>query len=297
MMLKTIRETAITPRGFGSEKALVEGIARSCAGRKTAMITGNYTVMGSPETPEGDPRLLGRGMLLTIELAGRAYGKCVEMGIEPPTVVLLPNDIAPGLFESNREGREFKASYAVPEEITGLLSAHGLVHEPIYFFRRDFDVGQKQATGMLRLIRERLRGDGGNLVVIFESFAQNLASKALKRGRIIHGDEIIAGGGSGKAVLAPATARDSFSGQRMLASTLVQITRPNGAPFCSFLAATLFREFEMLGFQQMVNTFVMEEYPCVDKAAAAYKYLYGGRMAIRNIYMNGTTVEVDSTIE
>jgi hypothetical protein len=46
----------------------------------------------------------------------------------------------------------------------------------------------------------------------------------------------------------------------------------------------------------MVNTFVLQEHPCVDNAAAAYRDLYGGKMGLRNIYMDGAKVAVDNTI-
>lgn len=296
MMLTNIREAKFTPKGFKDENALVESITRSCAGKRTAMITGNYTVKDGADTLMGDPRLLGSEMLLTIELAGRVYAKCVELGIEPPTIVLVPNDIAPGVFQSNDEERAFKAVYVLPDEITAILSAHGLSQEPIYFFLRDFTATTKSVKSWSKAMRRHLREGKEKLVVIFESFAQNLASKALARGKIMHGNEIGDGADGVKQILTPATVRDSFSGEAMLANTLVSITQQNGAPFCSFLAATLFREFEAFGFEQMVNTFLIQEYPCVDKAAAAYRYMYGGKMTIRNIYVDGITVEVDNTI-
>ncbi|MFH0885301.1 MAG: hypothetical protein V1861_06340 [Candidatus Micrarchaeota archaeon] len=296
MMLIKIREAAFRPKGFKDENALLEGIARSCAVRRTIMITGNYTVKEGPDTPLGDPRLLGTEMLLTIELAARAYGRCVKLGIEPPTLVLLPNDIAPGVFESARERMEFKAAYALPQEVREILSAHGLPLEPEYFFNRDSEGAGNGISSWSRQIRKRLRETNGGLVVLFESFAQNLASKALKRGSAGHGEEMVSDGDGGKKIFTPTDIRDTFSGEIMLMNTLVSITHSNGAPFCSFLAATLFREFENLGFESMVNTFVMQEYPCVDKAAAAYKYMYGGKMAIRNIYLEGATVVLDNTI-
>jgi hypothetical protein len=293
---ETIRSAVFTPRGFKDQAALVESIAYSCRGKRTAMITGNYTVKEGPDTLESDPRLLGHEMLLTIELAGRVYGRCVELGIEPPAIVLVPNDIAPGIFQSNEEERAFKASYKVPGEITAVLSAHGLTREPLYFFLRDFAKSTKSIKSWAKMVRKQVREDKEKLIVMFESFAQNLASRALARGKIMHENEIGDGTGGVKQILAPATVKDSFSGEAMLTNTAVSVIQPNGAPFCSFLAATLFREFEALGFGQMVNTFVMQEYPCVDKAAAAYKYMYEGKMTIRNIYLEGTTVEVDNTI-
>jgi hypothetical protein len=295
MMLTKVREAVFRPKGFRDENALVESIARGCAGKRTAMITGNYTVKEGPDTAAGDPRLLGEEMLLTIELAARAYGRCVELGIEPPAIVIVPNDIAPGIFADNQEERQFKAAYTLPREIACVLSAHGLASEPAYLFTRDFATGGRAPASALNGIRRRLKEGTEKLVVIIESFAQNLASKALAKRRAAHIDEAEAGP-EGKRLLAPVPITDTFSGALSLASPLVRITMPNGAPFCSFLAATLFREFEMLGFERMVNTFVTEEYPCVDKAAAAYKYMYGGKMAIRNIYLDGADVKVDSTI-
>jgi hypothetical protein len=296
MMLTKVREMAFKPRGFKDENALLEGIARGCALRRTVMVTGNYTPREGPDTPLGDPRLLGFEMLLTIELAARAYGRCVELGIEPPTIALLPNDIAPGLFDSAQERRDFKAAYSIPLDIGEVLSAHGIPIEPEYFFNRDFTGAGKAASSWGRQIRKRLRETDGKLVVLFESFAQNLASKALQRGSAGHMDEMVGGVDGGKRIFAPTDVRDTFSRETVLANTLVPITHGNGAPFCSFLAATLFREFETLGFESMVNTFVIQEYPCVDKAAAAYRYMYGGNMAIRNVYLEGAEVMIDSTI-
>lgn len=296
MMLSKIRETPFLPKGFKDENALLEGIARGCALRRTVMVTGNYTPREGPDTPLGDPRLLGIEMLLTIELAARAYGRCVKRGIKPPTIALLPNDIAPGLFDSAQERWDFKAAYSIPLGIGEILSAHGIPLEPEYFFNRDFTGAGKAASSWGRRIRKRLRETDGKLVVLFESFAQNLASKALQRGSAGHADEMESGVDGGKRIFIPTDIRDTFSREIVQANTLVPVTHGNGAPFCSFLAATLFREFESLGFESMVNTFVVQEYPCVDKAAAAYRYMYGGKMAIRNIYLDGAEVVVDSTI-
>jgi hypothetical protein len=296
MMLTKVREMAFKPRGFKDENALLDGIARGCALRRTVMVTGNYTPREGPDTHLGDPRLLGFEMLLTIELAARAYGRCVKMGIKPPTIALLPNDIAPGLFESAQERRDFKTAYSIPRDIGEILSAHGIPIEPEYFFNRDFTGAGKEVPSWGTRIRKRLRETDAKLMVIFESFAQNLASKALHGGSAGHADEMISGVDGGKRIFAPTDVRDTFSREIVLANTLVPITHGNGAPFCSFLAATLFREFERLGFESMVNTFVMQEYPCVDKAAAAYRYMYDGKMTVRNIYLKVATVIVDNTI-
>ncbi len=294
--VRKAQEATFRPAGFKDEKALVESIARGCRGRRTAMITGNYTVKEGPETVEGDPRLLGPEMLLTIELAGRVYAKCLELGIEPPAIILLPNDIAPGIFQSNQEERAFKAGYRMPDEIRAVLSAHGLGQEPLYFFVREFTKTTKITSSWAMEMRRRLRDGSDKLVVIFESFAQNLAAKALKRGKEMHENEICKGPGGTRQIVAPANVTDTFSGETMLSNTLVSIAHPNGAPFCSFLAASLFKEFEKLGFRHMVNTFVTQEYPCVDKAAAAYRYMHNGKMTIRNIYLEGEEVMADSTI-
>ncbi|MCI0503704.1 hypothetical protein L0Y65_03255 [Candidatus Micrarchaeota archaeon] len=296
MMLTKIKEAAFRPKGFADENALIEGIARGCKDRRTAMLTGNYTVKEGPETREGDPRLLGEQMLLTIELAARVYGRCMDMGIETPAIILLPNDIAPGIFHDNTEERAFKASYSVPPEIISILSNHGLCEEPACFFLRDFSLPEMMKAAKLRSMRRQLKEGSVKLAAIFESYAQNLASKELRRGRMNNPEAIEVGLKGAKQILVPVGITDTFSGELQMASALVSITNPNGSPFCSFLAATLFREFESLGFERMVNTFVMNEYPCVDKAAAAYRYLYGGRMPIRNIYLEGADVVVDSTI-
>jgi hypothetical protein len=260
------------------------------------ILTANYTVKEGPETKEGDPRLLGEQMLLTIELAARVYGRCMDIGVETPAIILLPNDIAPGIFPDNAEARAFKASYSVPSEIISILSNRGLCEEPAYFFLKDFSLPEKRRAAQFRSMRKRLKDGSLKLAVIFESYAQNLASKILRRGRMDRSEAIEEGSNGARQIFVPAGITDTFSGELQLASSLVTITNPNGAPFCSFLAATLFREFESFGFERMVNTFVMNEYPCVDKAAAAYKYMYGGKMSIRNIYLEGANVVVDSTI-
>jgi hypothetical protein len=295
MMLTKIRSARFRPNGFTDEKSLVEGIAKSCAFRKTAMLTGNYSVKESQGALSGNPRLLGEEMLLTIELAARVYGKCLESGITPPAVIIVPNDIVSGIFQSSEERIDFKAGYVLPGEIATLLGVHGLTQEPAYMFTRDYVSGREDVE-VFRRIRQGLKDGSEKLAVIFESYAQNLASRALHRGRIFHEDEIEERPNGRRALCVPVDVIDTFSQELEFAASIVTITNPNGAPFCSFAAATLFRMFEKLGFEQMVNTFITNEYPCVDKAATAYRYLYGGTMEIRNIYLNGSAVELDDTI-
>src|SRR5271157_1540326 len=104
-LLEKVHAARISPKGFQSEEAMVDDMVQSCRGKRTLMLTGNYTVREGPNTEPGDPRLLGDGMLLTIELCARAYKRCVEAGVEPPTVLLVPNDIVPETFQSFEEER------------------------------------------------------------------------------------------------------------------------------------------------------------------------------------------------
>lgn len=300
-LIREVRRAPIRHSAFSSEAALLDHLAESCRGKRIAMLTGNYTIREGPLTPPGDRRLLGPDMMLTIELCARVYEKCAETGIETPAIVLIPNDIAPGTFSSFEEAQAFKSAYVVPSEIRGVLAAAGLTHEPLYFFTRHFD-SPKDIQCELRLLRARIAEGSEKLIVTFESFAENLAAKSLKRGRIRNAETIqLCDRTHYKRVVAPAEIIDNLSEDHEPTSLSadIQLTHANGAPYCSFLAATLFSEFERLGFQQMLNTFVPEEYPCVDKAAIAYRHLYEGKMRIRNIYLEsdgGALIVHDNTI-
>ncbi len=315
-LVAKVQAAKITPKGFHSEEAMLDNIVtmvRTCPKKRTLMLTGNYVVRDGPNVGPGDPRLLGHEILLTIELCARAYKRCVEAKVEPPTILLVPNDIVPETFESFEEERAFKKEYEVPAEIRVLLAAAGMIQEPLYFFNRNFEKTGHDTASELALMRKRIAQGSEKLVVVFESFAQNLAAKALKKGTVKHAEDMQSESSGRRRAIIPTSIIDTFSMQPRvclygteswlelgdkprLSSTGVPITNPNGAPSCSFLAATLFREFEDLGFELMTNTFVKEEYPCVDKAAAAYRHFHEGRMPIRNIYMDGAGVVVDNTI-
>ncbi|NYZ77172.1 hypothetical protein H0O02_02550, partial [Candidatus Micrarchaeota archaeon] len=263
-LIAKIKNMRITPKGFASEAALLESIVNSCSGKRTIMLTGNYAVKEGPNITTGDPRLLGEDMFLTIELCARVHQKCAQQGIEPPALLLLPNDIVPGTFSCNAEERRFKEEFRLPEEISVLLRTSGMDCMPLYFFARDFSKTPKEINKELGAVRRQIRGGTEKLIVTFESFAQNVAGVALKRKFPDHPFEEIPS--HGKRTIAYANIADTFSNEPLFSAVAVTITNPNGAPYCSFLAATLFHNLEKLGFQQMINTFVMEEYPCVDKA-------------------------------
>ncbi len=290
-----VQASRISPKGFESEEAMLDSIAQSCRGKRSVMLTGNYVVREGPNIEQEDPRLLGEGMLLTVELCARTYRKCVGTGIEPPTLLLVPNDLVPETFASFEEERAFKSAYSIPDEIRAILAATGISQEPVYFFNRDFERAEQETAREFASIRKRISEGAEKLIVLFESFAQNLATRDIGRGKVKHVEDIeIEPSGRRKAII-PSAIVDTFSRQPQLSPIAITITNPNGAPYCSFLAATLFRQFERLGFDQMINSFVKEEHPCADKAAAAYKYLYEGKMSIRNIYMDGASVVVDIT--
>ncbi len=300
MLVAKVKAARITPKGFYGEEALLDDMVlmvRTCPRQRTLMLTGNYVVREGPNTEPGDPRLLGEEMLLTIELCARAYKRCVEAKVEPPTILLMSNDIVPETFESSEEERAFKKGYEVPAEIREILAAAGITQEPVYFFNRDFDASGKETAREMAGIRKRIAEGTEKLVVAFESFVQNLAGNVLSRGKIRYAEGIEREPSGRKRAIIPATIVDTFSEQPQLSPIAVTITNPNGAPYCSFLAATLFRQFENLGFETMTNAFVSQEYPCADKAAASYKHHFGGKMTIRNIYLNGASVVVDSTIK
>jgi len=298
-LVQEVRRAAIHHGAFRNEAAMVESLAESCRGKRTTLLTGSYTVREGPLTPAGDRRLLGLDMFLTIELCARVYRKCAESGIETPAIVLLPNDIAPGIFSSSEETQAFKRGYVLPGEVRALLMAAGLTQEPLYFFARRFD-SPKDIQRELRLLRARIAEGSEKLIVTFESYAENLAAKSLKRGKLSNPRTILACSSSKeKGVIAPAVIVDNLSedSEPRHENRDVKLTHPNGAPFCSFLAATLFRELEKLGFEQMLNTFVPEEYPCVDKAAIAYRHLYEGKMRIRNIYLAMRSAELSEGVD
>jgi len=294
--LVTVRNATFKPKGFPDEAALLESIVQSCKGARTAMLTANYVVKEGPNTEPDDPRLLGEKMLLTIELCARVHARCVSLGVDPPALVMVPNDLVPGTFSDLEEARGFKKDYRLPEEIAALLTEAGIRENPVYFFTRDFAKPRKKEESEWKELRRLIRNNGAGLIVVFESFAQNLATKRLNRGHVKHSEEIEKDDSGKRALIVPAPIVDTFSSRPQISTTAVTITNPNGSPFCSFLAATLMRELENLGFGQMVNTFVKEEYPCVDKAAAVYKYLYEGKMRVRNIYLDGENVVVDNSI-
>jgi hypothetical protein len=296
LIVDRVQAARITPKGFKSEEAMLDSIVQSCRGKRTLMLTGNYAVKEGPNIEQGDRRLLGEDMLLTIELCARAYKRCVDAGVEPPAILLVPNDIIPETFQNFEEERAFKSAYTVPYEIRALLAAAGIAHEPVYFFNRDFNMPGEVIARRVAHIRDKITRGTEKLIVVFESFAQNLAAKALSRGKMKHAEEIESDHTGRKRAIVPASIVDTYSKAPQNPATAVTITNPNGSPYCSFLAATLFKEFEHLGFQQMVNTFVSEEHPCVDKAAAAYMHFHEGRMPIRNIYLDGSRIVVDSTI-
>lgn len=296
LVTKVQASRIVPPPGYQNEEAMLDSIVNNCRGKQTLMQTGNYVVREGPNVESGDPRLLGEGMLMTIELCARVYRRCVDAGVWPPAILLIPNDIVPETFQSFAEERAFKKGYEVPAEIRALLAAAGMTQEPIYFFNRDFERSGKDTTKEFVAIRNRIAGGTEKLIVMFESFAQNLAAKALREGKMKHAKDIQSGSSGRKMAIVPANIFDTFSGKPRLSPQAVTITNPNGAPFCSFLAATLFREFERLGYENMISTMVKEEYPCLDKATASYKYHFEGKMAIRNIYLDGASVVVDSTI-
>jgi hypothetical protein len=295
MILRDMLKIKIVPKGFPSEAALVENIVGQCRGKKTAMLTGNYALWEGPNIEKGDNRLLGKSMLLTIQLCAKVWHSCIQAGTKPPTIFLLPNDLLPGTFESNEHERRFKANYQVPEEILFVLHSFGLDTEPVHYYLRDFNLDERTVRMHMQLLKRRISGGTEPLVVTFESFLQNQAACAISRGRLIHRSEIQSTP-IGKQILTPAQIFDSFSGGPDLSPVAVRLTHPNGAPFCSLIAATFMHNLELFGFEQAINTFVSEEYPCVDKAAAAYRYMYGGKMAIRNIYLDGEFVVMDSQL-
>jgi len=295
-MLLEVISAKFIPKGFKDEAEFIESIVHLCKTKRTVLLTGNYVLKEGPNTESEDKRLLGKSMLLSVELCARVYRRCLESSVRLPTIAILPNDIVPGTFSDNNQVRAFKAKYLLPKEISTILAEAKVPKPPIYFFTRDFDAPQSQIQQRLMQMRKKISEGEGSVVVIFESFVQNLASSALGRGKIQHRKEVTHDSDGSQRILSRAIISDSYSGEEEQESTMVTLTNPNGAPFCSFLAATLFREFERLGFQQIVSSFVVDEYPCVDKAAAAYKYLYGGKMGIRNIHLDGRHVIIDNTV-
>jgi len=296
MIFRDMLKTKIIPKGFPNETALVESIVHQCVGTRTAMITGNYALWAGPNIEEGDNRLLGTSMLLTIRLCAEVWHLCNEAGINPPTIFIIPNDILPGTFENNEEERKFKATYQLPEEITILFKLAGLCTEPLHYYVQDFGLSDGETYKRMETLRRKIKNCRGDIPVItFESFLQNQATRTIRRGNISHQNEIQSTP-IGKQILAPAQIFDSFSGGPDLSPVAVRLTHPNGAPFCSLIAATFMHNLELLGFEQAINTFVSEEYPCVDKAAAAYRYIYGGKMAVRNIYLDRELVVIDSQL-
>ncbi|MEW6749221.1 MAG: hypothetical protein AB1295_05945 [Candidatus Micrarchaeota archaeon] len=293
-MAKIARHRRIIPRGFPSERLLIDNIALGCRGEKILMLTGNYTVRAAPDMEEDDSRLLGPEMLLTIDLCVRVFRRCQELGIKPPSLVLLPNDIAPGAFPDFREGQRFKAGYSVPESIQYLL--RGLYLEPIFLFNRDFELSPNEVRVRMEGLRRKISEGYEKLIIIFESYAQNLAAKMLSRRQLFKPGELMTAPDKSRRLLLPMRFTDNGTVTSMHSTVQVSITNPNGAPYCSFLAATLFHEFEKMGYTKAVNTFVTYEYPCVDKAAAAYRCIYGGKIPIRNLYLEGNEVIFDNTI-
>ncbi|MFH0737139.1 MAG: hypothetical protein V1827_00650 [Candidatus Micrarchaeota archaeon] len=293
--VEKVKKTAIVPKGFKNEAALVDHIADSCQGKRTLMLTGNYVVGEGEDMLPDDPRLLGEKMLLTIELCLRVRERCIERGIMPPTLLLCPNDIAPGVFNDAEERRAFRVGYSIPEEIAELLKGRlSEPLEPVYMFSRDPGATTVEIESRQMELRRHIHDNHPPLVVLLEGNAQNWASRWLKK---TDSNPRLSETREGLKTLVSATITDSYSGEPSSPSSqLVRVTHPNGAPFCSFIAATLFERFETLGFENMVNTFVSEEYPCVDKAAAAYRDIYGGTMTIRNIYLDESQVVADNTI-
>ncbi len=297
-LVAKVQSSRIVPSpGYQNEEAMLDSIVKSCDLKQTLIQTGNYVVREGPNIESGDSRLLGEGMLMTIEFCARIYKRCVDAGVWPPAVLLVPNDIAPETFQSLAEERAFKKGYEIPVEVRALLAAAGMTSKPTYFFNRDFRRTEKETAREFNGIRNRIAAGGtAKLIVIFESFAQNLAAKALRTGRVKHAEDIQSEPSGRRRAIVPSSIVDTFSRRPQLSPQAVTITNPNGAPYCSFLAATVFREFERLGFENMISTMVKEEYPCLDKAAASYKYHFEGKMSIRNIYLDGASVFADSTI-
>ena len=85
-LVAKVQAAEIIPKGFKNEAALIESIVDNCRGRRTVMLTGNYVVREGENVKQGDPRLLGEEMLLTIDLCARAVSRCVKAGIAPPAV-------------------------------------------------------------------------------------------------------------------------------------------------------------------------------------------------------------------
>jgi hypothetical protein len=289
--MKLAHRRNIRPKGFENEKILVDNIVSSCRKRRTAMITGNYVVKEGANTVSGDRRLLGNSMLSTVELCAKVIEECTKEGVQQPVLLIIPNDIVSGTFSSSDERRRYKAEYLLPREITAILRGYGISSKPTYFFTRDFSKSAARIKQEHDRTRREITNGNAEVVVMFESFAQNMASKELRKVGKSSVDK------GYERIRIALTAKDSFSGKGEERDTAVVIRNPNGSPFCSFIAANIFNEFEKLGFEQMVNTFVIDEHPCVDKAAGAYHSHFKGMMPIRNVYMDNNDVLVDNSIQ